>query len=75
MAGPHKGKCEIDKDLDCAWQLIVDRLKELDRLDDYEEIAADQRLVNGAGRWPQKSGQGGCNDNENKNTQQTGKDS
>ena len=36
--GSTKGKCEINKDLDCAWQLIIDRLKELDRLDDYEEI-------------------------------------
>ena len=33
-----KGKCEISKDLDCAWQLIIDRLNELGRLDDYEEI-------------------------------------
>jgi ferredoxin len=36
--GSTNGKCEISKDLDCAWQLIIDRLKELDRLDDYEEI-------------------------------------
>lgn len=36
--GSTKGKCEISKDLDCAWQLIIDRLNELGRLDDYEEI-------------------------------------
>ena len=36
--GSTKGKCEINKDLDCAWQLIIDRLKELDRLDEYEQI-------------------------------------
>ena len=36
--GSTKGKCEISKDLDCAWQLIIDRLKELERLDDYEQI-------------------------------------
>jgi ferredoxin len=36
--GSTKGKCEINKELDCAWQLIIDRLKELDRLDDYEKI-------------------------------------
>jgi ferredoxin len=36
--GSTKGKCEISKDLDCAWQLIVDRLKELDRMGDYEKI-------------------------------------
>ncbi|NQT55440.1 MAG: methylenetetrahydrofolate reductase C-terminal domain-containing protein [Desulfobacteraceae bacterium] len=36
--GSTQGKCEISKDIDCAWQLIIDRLKELNRLDDYEEI-------------------------------------
>jgi hypothetical protein len=33
------GKCEISKDLDCAWQLIIDRLQELDKMDDYETLA------------------------------------
>jgi ferredoxin len=36
--GSTKGKCELSKDIDCAWQLIIDRLKELDKLDQYEEI-------------------------------------
>jgi len=36
--GSTKGKCEISKDLDCAWQLIIDRLKELGRLEDYEQL-------------------------------------
>jgi len=36
--GSTKGKCEINKELDCAWQLIIDRLKELGKLEDYEEI-------------------------------------
>lgn len=36
--GSSNGKCEISKDLDCAWQLIVDRLEALGRLDDYEKI-------------------------------------
>jgi ferredoxin len=36
--GSTKGKCEIDKEIDCAWQLIIDRLKALDRLDEYEEL-------------------------------------
>jgi ferredoxin len=36
--GSTKGKCEINKDLDCAWQLIIDRLKELGRLEDYDEL-------------------------------------
>ena len=36
--GSTKGKCEINKELDCAWQLIIDRLKELDRFDEYEQL-------------------------------------
>ncbi|VEN74347.1 conserved hypothetical protein [Candidatus Desulfarcum epimagneticum] len=36
--GSTNGKCEISKDVDCAWQLIVDRLKALGRLDDYEQL-------------------------------------
>jgi ferredoxin len=36
--GSTKGKCEINPELDCAWQLIIDRLKELGRLDDYDEL-------------------------------------
>lgn len=36
--GSTKGKCEINQELDCAWQLIIDRLKQLGRLDDYEDI-------------------------------------
>ena len=37
--GSTRGKCEISKDLDCAWQLIIDRLKELGKLGEYENIA------------------------------------
>jgi len=36
--GSTKGHCEINKDLICGWQLIVDRLKELGRFEDYEKI-------------------------------------
>lgn len=36
--GSQNGKCEISKDLDCAWQLICDRLKELGRLDELYAI-------------------------------------
>jgi hypothetical protein len=31
--GTNKGKCEVDKEKDCAWTLIYQRLKEQDRLD------------------------------------------
>ena len=36
--GSQGGKCEVDKDLPCAWQLIVDRLKERNMMDQYLEI-------------------------------------
>lgn len=38
--GSANGKCEISKDLDCAWQLIVDRLDALGKLDDYEKLSS-----------------------------------
>jgi ferredoxin len=36
--GSTKGKCEISKEVDCAWQLIIDRLIAIDRLDLYEKM-------------------------------------
>ncbi|MGE0087257.1 MAG: methylenetetrahydrofolate reductase C-terminal domain-containing protein [Desulfococcaceae bacterium] len=37
--GSTKGSCEINKDVPCAWQLIVDRLKLLGKIDEYEKLA------------------------------------
>ncbi len=37
--GSTNGKCEISKDTDCAWQLIIDRLKALGKMEDYETVA------------------------------------
>lgn len=37
--GSSAGMCEIDKELICAWQLIVERLKSLDRFEEYEELS------------------------------------
>ena len=31
--GSSDGKCEVDKDTDCVWQLIYDRLKQLNKLE------------------------------------------
>lgn len=39
--GSTKGKCEIDPEVDCAWQLIIDRLKALNQMDRYEQIMAN----------------------------------
>jgi ferredoxin len=36
--GVNNGKCEINKELDCAWCLIVNRLEALGKLDDYEDL-------------------------------------
>ena len=36
--GSKDGKCEIDPEVDCAWQLIYDRLQALGRLDLLTEI-------------------------------------
>jgi len=36
--GSTQGKCEINPELPCAWQLIIDRLKALDRLDDFAKL-------------------------------------
>jgi ferredoxin len=37
--GSTAGKCEISKDVPCGWQLIIDRLKALGRMDEYEIIS------------------------------------
>ena len=43
--GTNNGKCEIDKEIDCAWTLIYQRLKEQGRLDSmrkYQPIKDSQ---------------------------------
>lgn len=36
--GSEEGKCEVNPDIDCGWQLIIDRLKDADKLDTLQEI-------------------------------------
>ena len=36
--GSAGGKCEIDPEVDCAWQLIYDRLNTLDRLENMTRV-------------------------------------
>jgi ferredoxin len=36
--GSQGGKCEIDPEVECGWQLIYDRLKELGQLDKLEKV-------------------------------------
>lgn len=49
--GSTNGKCEVNREIDCAWQLIWDRLKALGMLDRYEENipAKDWRTSRGSG--------------------------
>lgn len=37
--GSSNGKCEINKELICAWQLIIERLKALGKLETYETLS------------------------------------
>jgi hypothetical protein len=37
--GSVGGKCEVSKDIPCAWQTIIDRLEAMGELDRLEEIA------------------------------------
>lgn len=49
--GSTDGKCEVSPEVDCAWQLIWDRLKALGMQDQYERItpARDWRTERGSG--------------------------
>lgn len=49
--GSTNGKCEISKEVDCAWQLIWDRLKMLGQEERYLDIipAKDWRTAGGGG--------------------------
>lgn len=36
--GSTAGACEVDKNVPCGWQMIVDRLKALDQMDNYLKL-------------------------------------
>lgn len=36
--GSQNGKCEISRDVDCAWQLIYDRLESVGKLENLEKL-------------------------------------
>jgi ferredoxin len=50
--GSKDGKCEVDEETECVWQLIYDRLKELGRLDRLDVVreAKDWRTSTNAGQ-------------------------
>ncbi|MDR3567372.1 MAG: methylenetetrahydrofolate reductase C-terminal domain-containing protein [Syntrophobacteraceae bacterium] len=52
--GSTRGKCEVDPDIDCAWQLIWDRLKALGMTERYEENIPAKDWRTGRGGGPRK---------------------
>ncbi len=50
--GSSEGICEVDKDTDCVWQLIYDRLKKLNKIDNLLAIRQpkDWRTSTNAGQ-------------------------
>lgn len=36
--GSQNGKCEVSKDIDCAWHLIVERMMKFNKLEALEEV-------------------------------------
>jgi ferredoxin len=52
--GSSTGKCEVNKETDCAWQLIVDRLKALGQLDKYEEVILEKDWTTSRDGGPRK---------------------
>lgn len=52
--GSTNGKCEVDPDIECAWQLIWDRLKVLGLEDKYEKNIPAKDWRTGRGGGPRK---------------------
>ena len=56
--GSSNGKCEISislgRDVECAWHLIVERLKKLGKLDNYEKISKAKNWTPGGAGGPRQ---------------------
>ena len=52
--GSVNGRCEIDPDLDCAWQVIIDRLSKFGALDRLEEVYPPKDWSRKQGSGPRK---------------------
>ena len=52
--GSSSGKCEIDKDVACGWQLIYERLKELGELYRFEEPTPAKDWITSRDGGPRK---------------------
>ena len=52
--GSMEGKCEVDPEVPCAWQVIVDRLTSFDALERLENIYPPKDWSRKQGRGPRK---------------------
>ena len=52
--GSQDGKCEVDAEVDCAWQQIYERMEKLGRLDKLEEIMPPKDWSRGRDGGPGK---------------------
>ncbi len=52
--GSQNGKCEVNPDIDCAWQLIYDKLKAMGKLDALLEIMEPKDWRPAGGGGPRK---------------------
>jgi ferredoxin len=52
--GSVNGRCEINPDLECAWQLIIDRLSRFGALDRLEEVYPPKDWSKKQGSGPRK---------------------
>ena len=52
--GTDNGKCEISKDVDCAWYLIVERMKALGVLDQLAEVRPPRDWSSGTAGGPRR---------------------
>jgi ferredoxin len=52
--GSQNGKCEINPDTDCAWQLIIDRLKTLGQMDNLRKYIPPKNWCTSLSGGPRK---------------------
>jgi len=52
--GSREGKCEINPDIDCAWQLIIERLQKLGQLDNLRKYVSARSWRSGNAVGPRK---------------------
>ena len=52
--GSQDGKCEVDPEIDCVWQLICERMEKLGRLEQLEEVSPPKDWSKGRDGGPGK---------------------